>query len=207
MDFVEQIEHIDKAFLSQVKTEFPTHLTEHEKTVTHAYLVLSHAVIEEQLELVFERHLQRLQAWSGSDVVPLDVARFAFAAGNWIPQKTEPSYKKRSLTGLLGSNIVNREIARTIKNNNGVSPENVEGLAKLTGLDWPDFEQRLSSELADLKTLTSKRGEAGHLSPFTPNAEGLSWQDYPENVREWVGGGRDAVIAIQNHLRESFYTG
>jgi hypothetical protein len=200
MDIVSQLEHVEQALLSSVTTEFPDALTDTEKTATHAYLVLSHAVLEEHLEDIFEAHFRRLLDWLSEDFVPIDVARLTFSVAEWLPRKIDVTYKKRSVPGTIGSPAVLEEFRRQVRNNHGLSPDNVLDLSKLIGLDWGQFENALNSELADLKNLSSKRGEASHLSPFTARAVKLSRQDYPDNVKEWVTLGRDAITSIGAYL-------
>lgn len=198
MDLGAQLEHLDGLLLSTVRTAFPDLLTDEEKATTHAYLVLSHAVLEEHLEAAFETHYDRLAGWLVADMVPLESARLAYAVREWLPKELEVSYKKRSLRGLVTA--ARTHFVSKIKDNHGIKPENVEGLARLVGLDWKAFERSLDTQLEDLRTLGKKRGEAGHLSPYTDKAVTLTRQDYPENVREWVHGGRDAVSDIVAYL-------
>lgn len=200
MDLHSQLEHLDRVLLSSVTTQFPNLLTDAEKTTTHAYLVLSHAVLEEHLEGLFETHFEKLRSWLVSDLVPLEVVRLAFAISEWLPKEVEVSYKKRSVPGIIGAEPVTKAFKRLVANNHGLSPANVESLAKLVGLDWKSLENDLDQELADLQNLASKRGEASHLSPFTDRSVKLSRQDYPENVREWVVAGREAVSKVGEYL-------
>lgn len=200
MDLIAQLEHLDELLLSTVTTTFPDPLTDEDKASTHAYVVLCHAVLEEHLEAAFEAHFDRLRGWLVADMVPLEVARLAFAVSEWLPDDLAVTYRKRSLCGLVGA--ARKPFVRQVGSNHGIKPENVEGLAKLIGMDWKKFEASLNQELEDLRTLGSKRGEAGHLSPYTEKAVNLTRQDYPENVREWVNGGRDAVLAIVRYMDE-----
>lgn len=200
MDLRNQLDHLDHVLLSSVTTQFPDLLSDAEKTTTHAYLVLCHAVLEEHLEGLFESHFQKLLNCLQSDVVPVEVVRLAFSITEWLPKKIDVTYKKRSVPGIMQAEPVSKEFKRLIANNHGLSPENVENLAKMIGLDWKSLENDLDQELADLQSFASKRGEASHLSPFTDRAVKLTRQDYPENVREWVSAGRDAVIKIGRYL-------
>ena len=119
MDTNEQLELLDDLLLGPVKSIFPAPLTQEERVAVNAYLVLSHAVLEEQLEEAFE---------------------------------------------------------------------------------WGSFEQVLSQELADLTTLGARRGEAGHLSPFSGKAVILNQQEYPEDARRWVRAAGAALARIIRHL-------
>lgn len=202
MDLQQQLNHLDNVLLKTVTTQFPNLLTDAEKSTTHAYLVLSHAVLEEHLEGLFQRHFLQLLSWLKADLVPIEVTRLAFGMKEWLPKDAHVTYKKRSVPGIMSSEIVRRAFNQEVKNNHGLAPQNIENLAKLVGLDWARFDKRLDQEIGNLKTLASKRGEAGHLSPFTDKAIKLSRQDYPENVREWVSNGREAVERIDNYLTE-----
>lgn len=198
MELAAQLEHLDRVLLSTVTTAFPDELTDEDKAATHAYLVLAHAVLEEHLEAAFDRHYDRLSGWPVSDLIPLEAARLAFAVRDWLPKELEVSYKKRSLRGLVGA--AKACFSGHIRDNHGIKPDNVSSMCRLVGLDWKDFESALNQSLEDLRTLGVKRGEAGHLSPYTDKAVRLTRQDYPDNVREWVAGARDAVDAISNYL-------
>ena len=198
MDLYEQLRHLDKVLLSTVETTFPDTLTEEEKAATHAYLVLCHAVLEEHLEKAFQTHYDRLSSWLVADMVPLEAARLTYAIREWLPKNLEVPYKKRDIRGQ--AHAARPHIVTRIKHNNGIKPENVEALTRLLGTDWKAFEDALYAQLADLKTLGVKRGEAGHLSPYTDQGTALTWRDYPENVREWVLAGHDAVTAIVDYL-------
>lgn len=202
MDLTEQLEHLDTVFLSRVETQFPNTLTEVEKSTTHAYLVLAHAVLEEHLENVFTAHFRRLVSWLKADLVPVEVVRLAFSMREWAPTNVISTYKKLSILNVMAIAPVDLEFKKRVSQSHGLSPDYVEKLAKLVGLEWESFEDHLDTELAALKTLSSKRGEAGHLSPFTSQATKLTWQDYPENVREWVHAGRDAILEIELYLKQ-----
>jgi hypothetical protein len=195
---VAQLDHLDNLLLSGVSTTFPDELTDEEKAATNAYLVLSHAVLEEFLESVFESHFDRLAGWLIGDLVPLEVARLMFAAGELLPSHTLPTYEKRSLTYM--KKACKAFFLKELSQNNGLKPDNLKKLARLVGLDWAAFDGELSSQLADLQTLGVRRGDAGHLSPYSTKAIFLTRQDYPENVREWVHGGRDAALTVRSYL-------
>lgn len=201
MDLRSQLNHLDQVLLSSVTTQFPGLLSDAEKTTTHAYLVLSHAVLEEHLEELFDAHFQRLLSWLDADLVPAEVVRLAFGITDWLPKSVDVSYKNRSVPGVIKANPIAKEFRRLIGQNHGLGPSNVNGLAKLVGLDWKAFENFHVQELADLQNLATKRGEAGHLSPFTERSVMLSRQDYPDNVREWVEAGRSAVTKIGVYLK------
>jgi len=173
-------------------------LTDEEKAVTNAYLVLAHAVLEETIEAAFERHFQRLVSWFDSRTLPLESARLLFAMREWMPESYVPSFKKRDLVGIVRA--AHKPFLAEVRGNHGIKPHNIENLARLVGLDWNRFEAALNTQMEDLRTLGTKRGDAGHLSPYSEKAVALSRQDYPENVREWVNAGRDAVLGVIAHL-------
>jgi hypothetical protein len=182
-----------------VRTTFPDPLTDKEKASTHAYILLAHAVLEEQIETTFERHYDRLVGRLVADMVPMETVRLVYAVREWLPKSFEVPYRKRALGELLRTGA-RKHFVSQIKLNNGIKPDNIEKLASLVGLDWRAFDDRLVNELEDLRTLGVKRGEAGHLSPYTEKSVRLTRQDYPENVREWIHAGRDAVVSISSYL-------
>ncbi|HOF37601.1 MAG TPA: hypothetical protein PK132_12650 [Dermatophilaceae bacterium] len=200
MDTNEQLELLDDLLLGPVKSIFPAPLTQEERVAVNAYLVLSHAVLEEQLEEAFERHFERLVGWARVDagMVPREVAVLAFAASKWTPEGTLKSWKSRSLFDSLRGSF--GHFRKQLRNNNGIKERNVETLARSIGLEWGSFEQVLSQELADLTTLGARRGEAGHLSPFSGKAVILNQQEYPEDARRWVRAAGAALARIIRHL-------
>ena len=199
MLLAQQLHLLDDAFLASVTTPFPAPLTPREKALTHAYLVLSHAVLEEHLEQVFERHYDRLVGWLGAEMVPLEAARLTFAVSEWVREDLKVGFKTRDMTEFIGK-AAKKDFMTHIRKNNGLKATNVEGMAKLLGLSWKNFEDELFVHLSDLDNVGSKRGAAGHLSPFTAQTTELSANDYPEDMREWVDSGREAVEAIEAYL-------
>ncbi len=194
-----QLEHLDKALLSNVSTQFPDVFTEAERAQISAYLVLSHAVLEEYLEATFERHFERLSAWLRADMVPLECMRFAYAVSEYVPDGARVPYRSRN-TAEVVRNGGRREFLRKVGENHGLKARNVESLARLVGLQWVDLEGALNSELADLDTLGVNRGAASHLSPFTEKVTAISVTDSLDDVRGWVDGGRKAVEALSDYL-------
>lgn len=201
MRLAEQLQQLDSALLGRVITEFPEPLDASEQAFTHGYLVLAHAVLEEHLEKIFEDHYDRLAGWLVADMVPLEAARFVYAVRDWLPDAVHVSYKRRNLRGLV-SGGARKEFLKIIKQNHGLKLQNVENLGRLVGLDWQALEDSLNSELSDLSTLGTKRGVAGHLSPYTAKVTDLTANDYPEDIRGWVEAGRIAVEAIETYLRK-----
>lgn len=199
MDLVDQVGLLDDLLLTSVDTEFPDPLTERERAAVSAYLVLGHACIEEFLEDAFAEHFNRLAEWLSTPVVPRHAAALLFSIGLRLDE-TEVPYKRRNLKAAvaLGSD---RYTGGLVRANHGIKPANLKKLVAGVGLDWVIFDQDLSGELADLDTLGSKRGEAGHISPFSGKAVEVTEEVYPDTVREWVSNGRDAAIKIERHLK------
>jgi len=195
----DQISLLDSSLLAGVKTEFPEVLTDKERAMVHAFLVLSHAVLEERLEEAFVTHFYSLCQWMDDPMVPMEVARLTFAAHEWMTDEFRVAYKKRSIVPQIRA-AATRDLQRKVAENHGVKEENVQALSKLLGLDWPSFDNAVGLHLADLNHLGSKRGAAGHLSPFTEKATALSQEDTPDDVRAWVQSGVDAVNAIEAYL-------
>lgn len=190
--------HLDSTLLSSVTTQFPDPLTESEKAQVHAYLVLAHAVLEEYIESIFSRHFDRLCSWLGADLVPAECVRFSYAVAEMIPSGSV-SYRKRNTYQLIRS-LGRKEFQSNLDKNHGLKTGNIEKLAQLIGVDWMGLEDALNSYLADLNTLGSKRGSAGHLSPYTEKVTAISISDGPDDVRRWVRDGRDAAVALERYL-------
>jgi hypothetical protein len=200
MDLVGQLNHMDDVLLKGIKTEFPDLLSNPEKAALNAYIVMSHAILEEYIEDIFTQHYERVASWVVSPQVPLETARLFFAIAESFSEKEYQSlpFKSRNTTGITA---LGRKLFKVVvNNNNGLKVHNIQSLAKGTGLDWQDFEADLNVSLADLNSLGGKRGEAGHLSPFSDKAVQISQNDYPDDARAWVVAGRDAVLSIASYL-------
>ncbi|HML51351.1 MAG TPA: hypothetical protein PKD84_08075 [Propionicimonas sp.] len=198
MQIKEQLDHLDRTLLATVLTQFPEPLSAPEKAQVHAYLVLSHAVLEEYLESTFERHFDRLCGWFISGLVPLECVRLAFAVGQEI-SRDEAVYRIRSTPELIRSRG-RMELSRRLDGNHGLKSSNVQSMAKFVGVHWPDLENELNAELNDLDTLGAKRGAASHLSPYTAKATNIANSDGPDDVRKWVHDGWQAVQSIAEYL-------
>lgn len=195
----DQLKNLDRALLGAVTTQFPTPLTAAEQALTHGYLVLAHAVLEEHLEKIFEEHYDRLASWLTSDMVPRETALLTYAVREWLPASINVGYKQREMQQFIAK-PARDEFVKLLGRNNGLKLENVATLAKLVGLNWKCFEDSLNTELSDLTTLGSKRGAAGHLSPYTNKVTELTENDYPDDVRGWVDAGETAIEAIRSYL-------
>lgn len=194
----EQIRLLDETLISTIATEFPNPLTDAEKAKVRAFLVLSHAVLEEHVELAFENHFDRLSAGMKSEHVPSECVRFAFAFGHHIPA-AEAGYKDRDTISLIDG-LGKSKFQKIVSSNHGLKTNNIQGLAKGVGLHWPSLEDSLNLELNDLDTLGTKRGTAGHLSPFTDKVTQISNSDGPDDIRSWVYAGVSAVESLNEYL-------
>jgi len=203
VDIASQVALLDKMLLSDVKTEFPYPLANEEKVAVSAYLLLAHACIEEYAEGIFLDHFDRLGELSRSPITPRAVVQLGFAVALSLPEATRKTmaYKTRTLEGALNAGRKNY-LGSFVKKNDGLKEKNIQKLAEGVGVQWGDIETRLNSQLADLDTLGAKRGEAGHLSPFSPKTLTLTEQAYPADARAWVEAGRDAVLALKAFLTE-----
>jgi hypothetical protein len=199
MNLEEQIAVLDQTLLSAVASEFPAEMTPQEQALTHGFLVLAHAVLEEHLEQIFEDYFDALAGCLSKDLVPAEAVAFAFAVGKNSTGSGWPGYKRLNLQSYVKHSI-RREFVIQVGRNHGLKASNVQSLAEQVGIDWVDFEDRLNAQLADLSTLGSKRGSAGHLSPYTIKVTNLTSSDYPHDVRKWVQLGIDAINAIRDHL-------
>ena len=199
MRLAEQLKHLDRVLLGGITTQFPDPLTDEEKASLNAFIVLTHAVLEEHLEAAFKSQYQRLRGWVDGSMVPLEVVRLAFAVGRGLPENKTASYKTRTIGGVLkaGEAVVDA----AIRGNHGIKPHHVRSLAEAVGVEWPSLEAELNSALLDLDTLANHRGEAGHLSPYSSAASKITHRTDPEDVRKWVSDARDAVLAICEYLR------
>jgi hypothetical protein len=198
VDLTSQLGFLDRQLLAGVTTEFPDPLTDEEKASIRAYLVLSHACIEEFLEDAFSAHFSRLAAWTTKPLVPREVAGFFLAIGLNLKEEKVGPYATRTLRGAATAGEAG--FAGTVRANNGLKARNLRKLAQGVGLAWAAFESALTNELADLDTLGASRGEAGHLSPFSQKAVLISPQIYPDDVRGWVEAGGEAALKIQGYL-------
>jgi hypothetical protein len=199
LDFAGQIAFLDDLLLTAVATEFPDPLTETERASVSAYLVLTHACIEEFLEDAMGRHFECLTAFLASPIVPRAAGAVLLTIGLELDPQKFP-VKGRNLKAAVGRGT--RWYKGLIRANNGIRYDNLKRLVAGLGTDWSVFEQALAVELADLDALGSKRGEVGHLSPFSAKSVQVTPRIYPEDVRGWVANARVAALAIERYLVE-----
>lgn len=192
-----ELAEIDDTLLATVTTVPPDPLRSDERTLTRAYLLLCHAVLEEHIEKIFIAHFADAQTLiSAGASVPVELLPFYAAAHEWT-NVTLPTYSKRKWTGFLASPIATEHVKSIISKNHGLKEDNVKELAKLVGIEWAFIDDAAGVELAALTTLGVKRGAAGHTSPFNVD-HSLSGQEYPANVREWVSQAAKTVIEIES---------
>jgi hypothetical protein len=200
MDLLAQLNWLDSALLSRVTTAFPDPFNPEEKAALAAYLVLTHACIEEALEDAFEAHANALVAMvHAQNNVPLAVVRFSLHAGLNQPSNMRTSFRTRRLRGTLIAAVTNYKKS-VIEQNHGIKQENMLSLAEGVGLEWEDFELALNNAISDLSTLGAKRGSVGHLSPFTTKSALLTARVDVADVRSWVKNAERAVGEIVTYL-------
>lgn len=194
MELAAQIETLDTQLLKPISTEFPDPLGAHENASVRAFLVLTHACFEEALEDAFEEHAVALSRLCEGHLVARPAVEFAMSAGYGLASADlKVPYSKRTLSTMV--HMALGRVPGIVRSNNGIKNNNIRKLAEVVGINWSDFEFRLSSALDDLETLGAKRGESGHLSPFSPKTFGLKQSIYPDDARGWV---TDALAATSN---------
>ena len=194
MRVADQIGKLENAFLDSVTTAFPSPLTEVERANLHAYLVLSHAILEEEIESAFEDYFDAVSLRLDSNMVPASGFLLAYAIGDQLSKEANVSYKSRNTIEFVRNR--GREVLMTaIRANNGLKDHNLERLARVVGLDWGSFDGTLGNAIADLNTFGSKRGSSSHLSPFSPKVTSISGELDPDDVKKWVD---DAVLAAES---------
>lgn len=199
MSAAAQIQTLEGAFLNSIETQFPAPLTEGELANLHAYLVLAHSVLEEEIESAFEEYFHQVAATMKSDLVPKAAVLLAYAVRDKVADKVQVAYKARDVFQFV-QGIGRTVIESAIRSNNGIKTENVKNLAEAVGLHWTLFEQNISTALLDLDTLGTKRGSSSHLSPFSPKTTSITSSFDPDDVRNWVKDGVAAASAIRAHL-------
>jgi hypothetical protein len=137
-------------------------LTSRDQFLTHAYLVLSCALIEEFIESAFQEYVEgALAASTESEVAPCFVplaARFATDAASEVAKSPTASHACPALSGLY--------VAKVIRPNNGIKPRNLATLAKPLGLQ-EELEAQCQSLLVPAGTLGARRGVIAHLGTIT----------------------------------------
>jgi hypothetical protein len=193
-----QIAILDSVLLGGIVEDPLRDRSDEEAMRIHSYLLLSHAALEEELEAAFEKYLSRLLGWLVADRVPIACLSLAYAASQEL-QISPVEYAKRDIVPQLREMSV-KKYDHVVKGNHGLKSINVKSLAKPVGVPWRLIEQELGPSLADLDTLGSKRGAAGHASPFSPRFRPIEQVWWPSNVRGWVADGLAAVEAIADLL-------
>jgi hypothetical protein len=199
VDTVTQISTLEAAFLSSITTEFPDRLTESEKANVHAYLVLAHSVLEEEIEASFEDFFDEVSRQLLGDAIPEAALSLAFAIAEQIPDDLKVAYRKRDTIAFVRG-AGRKVLEKAIQTNNGLKEENLAKLAKAVGVNWLAFERSLGTAIADLSAFGTRRGSSSHLSPFSTRVTAISQELDPDDVKRWV---RDAVVgaaAIRTHL-------
>ncbi|MFF4891218.1 HEPN domain-containing protein [Micromonospora chersina] len=200
MDLSSQLAWLESTLLAQVSTPFPDPWNKDEKAAIAAYLVLTHACIEEALEDAFSRRLDRLiEMVEDGTQVPIALARLGLDAGLQLPEKSRVPYRKRHLKGTLKA-FAEYYRRSVILMNHGIKAENLEKMASGAGVDWEEFEASLTEALADLSTLGAKRGSVGHLSPFTEKSAVITSRVDLSDIRSWVEAAQNAVGAVEAAL-------
>lgn len=199
MSPAEQIAKLDDAFLKSVTIDVGETPDENSRANIHAYLVLSHAILEEHIESVFDEYFERAVKCLDGNLVPKASLALVYSVADRASRDDKTPYLKRSVrheVERLGKPL----LAKAIRSNNGLKPANIENLAQAAGVAWGEFDDALSTHLANLQNLGVKRGDAGHLSPFSAQ---LTEVVHPEQVREWVSNGVSAVAAIESFLLQA----
>jgi hypothetical protein len=201
VDLSTQLAFLDETLLARVATQFPDALNDAERAAVSAYLVLAHACVEEYIEDAFRLHFGSVMNMARWPLVPMAVGEALLAVGLSLPEAKRAPYRSRTLIGMTKAGSTHYEHV-VVGANHGIRTGNLKKLAEGCGVNWQEFEAVLSSRLADLDTLGAKRGEAGHLSPFSSKQLAVSAQAYPDDVRGWVEAGRDAAVAVRAYLSE-----
>ena len=197
----DEITEIESTLLSEVSTSPPDPLSTRERTLTRAYLLVAHAILEERIEAIFVEHFSRAcEVIAANKFVPVGLLSFYAAALEW--RRDMPSYGKRQWLGYMSSPVAVEYVASEVRENHGLKAANVQDLAKLVGVEWAVIDDAADVRLAALTTLGAKRGAAGHTSPFTSPVQAVSEEEYPANVREWVAEAVQTVIALEAVVKQ-----
>ncbi len=192
---------IEATLLSGVSTSPPDPLTTRERTLTRAYLLVAHAILEERIEGIFLNHFARAREVIASGTsIPAGLLSYYAAALEW--KRDIPTYAKRQWLGFMSSPVADEYVASEVRENHGLKSDNVQDLAKLVGVEWAAIDDAADVQLAALTTLGAKRGAAGHTSPFTSPAQAVAEEEYPANVREWVDQAVRTVIALESVVEQ-----
>ncbi|GEP48673.1 hypothetical protein FVP74_13895 [Microbacterium saccharophilum] len=192
-----EIAEIESTLLSDVSTAPPDPLSTRERTVTRAYLLVAHAILEERIEGIFLEHFNRARRVIAEGVsVPVGLLPFFAAALEW--NRDIPTYNKRQWLGVMSSPLAIEYVTSEVRENHGLKADNVRDLAKLVGIEWAVIDDAVDIQLAALTTLGAKRGAAGHTSPFNSPTQAVTEEEYPANVREWVEQAARTVIALES---------
>ncbi len=199
MDLGPQVALLDNLLLSSVVTTFPASLSHEERVAVRAYLVLSHACVEEYLEDSFLKYFDKIIEIALAGGASLATVRAYLAIGICLPESRRAPYKDRTLSKMSkAAKVYYRQ--SYIDMNHGIKERNICKLAEGAGLDWSRFDQKLSGAMADLGTLGARRGSVGHQSPFSDKSIALTDQVYPDDARQWVEAARDAALNVRAYL-------
>lgn len=192
-----EMAEIESTLLSGVSSSPPDPLSPRERTLTRAYLLVAHAILEERIEGIFFKHFMSARELIATGAsMPIGLLPYYAAAMEW--KRDIPTYSKRNWLGFMSSAVAHEYVANEVRQNHGLKADNVQDLAKLVGVEWSAIDEAADVQLAALTTLGVKRGAAGHTSPFTTPAQVVAEEEYPANVREWVEQAVRTVIALES---------
>ncbi len=174
-------------------------LSEGELIAVRAYLVLSHAAIEEFIEAAFLTYVRECTlADDRGRVHPgttLALLRLADEIRGQIPKaQLRPAEILSRIPPLYQLNV--------LRPNHGIKPDYIQTMALGAGLGWPEFEAACPNLLAALPTLSSARGDIAHLSSLGLSADGagLRITYYPEDARKKTGAVLTSIQEFIDHL-------
>ena len=179
----DEIQALDDFLLSPIKVAAPDPLTDGELVALRAYVILSHAAVEEFVEVAFTVYVRECLTQDAqgmvSPAVYLTLLQLAEDIGGQLSRKVD-----RTPAAVIGR-IPGLYEAKFIVPNHGVREGNVQAMALGAGLPWQVVEDACPSLIPALSTLGARRGEVAHVSTFGPRSgsTGVRQVSYPSDAR------------------------
>lgn len=188
---------LDRALLGTVVVQPPDDLSQHERIAIRAYLILSHAAIEEFTEACFRDYVRATLRIDDAGMVSAGMYLALIELADPIKGRLQRSVRTPEQVLALFPELYQAKLSA----NNGVRRHHLQAISQAAGIDWLLFEDSLDLLVQALETLGTKRGGIAHVStavhPGT-NGGGVVEELLPPNVREYVG---DALRALPSLIQ------
>jgi hypothetical protein len=187
---------IERTLLPRISIERAPNGTQQIKT--RAYIVLSHAAIEEFIEDSLFGAIMECNVDATNDVHYVSLC-LTTAYARDLQGEHQQSGGGVLDAATIAQKIPNLYRAKTLNNNNGIRRKDFGKICRPLGFDIEELSNGHETEFAAFDTLAAKRGDSAHT--FVYAAKELI---HPVQAKEWVNGALDALDKITPVLINAF---